>query len=148
MLNNCHVCWWAGVPREREGEEDPGDLCPPLSPKATKSLGDWGLPFPPCLCRCSLVRRTDKGSPQIRLPACTCLRAGPRRDPRGALKCACGTVPIVSLQGPSSFFFFLFFFFLIISQMSPPSAETISRLYVFIIFLTLHYSLLPIPLLL
>lgn len=147
MLNNCHVCWWAGILCKREGEEDPGDVCPPLSPKATKSLGDGDFPFLPA-CAAAPSSVGSKGIPPNPPP-----RAPPACEPargeiRGVLWNVHVTLSLLWACKGLPFYFFFPFFFLIISQMSLPSAGTISRLYVFIIFFTLHYSLLPIPLLL
>lgn len=109
MLNNCHVCCWAGVLWKREGEEDPGDVCPALSPKATKSLGDGD--FPSCPCRCSLLSRTEKGSPQNPPP-----RAAPACEPargeiRGALWNAHVTLSLLwACRGLPLFFPSLFLF--------------------------------------
>lgn len=84
MLNNCHVCCWAGVLWKREGEEDPGDVCPPLSPKATKSLGDGDFPFLPARAAVPSSEGPKRDSPQNppprAAPACE-----PAREIRGAL---------------------------------------------------------------
>lgn len=117
--------------------DEPRGVCPPLSPKATKSLGDGDFPF--------LLWQDRKGippNPPLSAPAWEPGRSAGRFEMR-LWHC-----PYCEPAGAFLFSFFFFFFFLIIFQMSPPSAGTISRLCVFITFFTLRYSLLPIPLLL
>lgn len=156
MLNNCHVCWWAGILCKQKGEEELGDVCPPLSPKA--STGRWRLSFHhlflPCLCHCFLLSGTERDLSSPTSPCTTCPYEPASAEIHGALWMGMWHYPYCE---PGEFFFLLPFFFLyiyffliiilnMIMSKNPPGAETISRFYIVIFLFTFTYSLLIIPL--
>lgn len=147
MLNNCHVCWRAV---NRRARKDRGTFALRCHPKPALGDGDIPLhrPFPLCLCHCSPLSRSERDPQKSLSLRISRLRAGLPRDPRDAWTWACDIGPVWAWRGVFLFFSLLFFlnFILIISPKSLPSAETISRLHVFIFFFTFPYSLLIIPL--
>lgn len=102
----------AGVLCKREGEEDPGDVCPPLSPKATKTPGDEDFPFLPA-CAAAPFSIGRKRIPQILLSEQHLPASRPAERSAGCFEMRMWHCPYCEPAGAFLLFFFFPFLFLL-----------------------------------